>query len=53
MPGKTQSHYKERFKKFIKGWQDRGYLVIPDEAPEDLESKNAGYPHGEGCARSC
>jgi predicted phosphoadenosine phosphosulfate sulfurtransferase len=39
MPGKTQRHYKERFKKFIKGWQDRGYLVIPDEAPEDLESK--------------
>lgn len=39
MPSKTQSHYRERFKKFIKGWQDRGYLVIPDEAPEDLESK--------------
>lgn len=39
MPGKTSAHYKERFKKFIKGWQDRGYLVIPDEAPEDLESK--------------
>lgn len=39
MPGKTQRHYKERFKKFIKGWQDRGYLTIPDEAPEDLESK--------------
>ena len=39
MPGKTTEHYKERFKKFIKGWQDRGYLVIPDEAPEDLESK--------------
>jgi predicted phosphoadenosine phosphosulfate sulfurtransferase len=39
MPGKTQSHYKERFRKFIKGWQDRGYLNIPDEAPEDLESK--------------
>lgn len=39
MPGKTQRHYKERFKKFIKGWQDRGYLVIPDESPEDLESK--------------
>lgn len=39
MPTKTQNHYKERFKKFIKGWQDRGYLVIPDEAPEDLESK--------------
>ncbi len=39
MPGKTRDHYKERFKKFIKGWQDRGYLTIPDEAPEDLESK--------------
>lgn len=39
IPTKTQNHYKERFKKFIKGWQDRGYLVIPDEAPEDLESK--------------
>lgn len=39
MPGKTQRHYKERFKKFINGWQDRGYLIIPDEAPEDLESK--------------
>jgi predicted phosphoadenosine phosphosulfate sulfurtransferase len=39
MPKKTQLHYKERFKKFIKGWQDRGYLSIPDEAPEDLESK--------------
>jgi predicted phosphoadenosine phosphosulfate sulfurtransferase len=39
MPKKTSDHYRERFKKFIKGWQDRGYLVIPDEAPEDLESK--------------
>jgi predicted phosphoadenosine phosphosulfate sulfurtransferase len=39
MPKKTSLHYRERFKKFIKGWQDRGYLVIPDEAPEDLESK--------------
>lgn len=39
MPKKTQEHYRERFIKFIKGWQDRGYLVIPDEAPEDLESK--------------
>jgi len=39
MPKKTSDHYKERFKKFIKGWQDRGYLVIPDEAPEDLERK--------------
>lgn len=39
MPKKTGIHYRERFKKFIKGWQDRGYLQIPDEAPEDLESK--------------
>ena len=39
MPKKTSLHYSERFKKFIKGWQDRGYLKIPDEAPEDLESK--------------
>lgn len=39
MPKKTSDHYRERFIKFIKGWQDRGYLVIPDEAPEDLESK--------------
>ena len=39
MPKKTGQHYHERFKKFIKGWQDRGYISIPDEAPEDLESK--------------
>jgi len=39
MPKKTMEHYQERFKKFISGWQDRGYLEIPDEAPEDLESK--------------
>jgi len=39
MPGKTRDHYRARFVKFIKGWQDRGYLKIPDEAPEDLESK--------------
>jgi predicted phosphoadenosine phosphosulfate sulfurtransferase len=39
LPKKTQEHYTYRFKKFIKGWQDRGYLTIPDEAPEDLESK--------------
>lgn len=39
MPEKTMEHYKGRFKKFISGWQDRGYLTIPQEAPEDLESK--------------
>jgi predicted phosphoadenosine phosphosulfate sulfurtransferase len=39
MPKKTSDHYRARFVKFIKGWQDRGYLIIPDEAPEDLENK--------------
>lgn len=39
MPNKTREHYRERFVKFIKGWQDRGYYKIPDEAPEDLENK--------------
>lgn len=39
MPDKTKNHYQERFKKFISGWQDRGYLKIPQEAPEELESK--------------
>ena len=39
LPLKTQSHYKERFKKFIIGWKKRGYSKIPDEAPPDLEVK--------------
>jgi predicted phosphoadenosine phosphosulfate sulfurtransferase len=39
LPYKMQSHYKERFKKFIAGWKKRGYLNIPDEAPHDLEVK--------------
>ena len=39
LPLKTQSHYKERFKKFIIGWKKRGYSKIPDEAPHDLEVK--------------
>lgn len=39
LPEKTGNHYKLRFKKFIKGWQDRGYEKIPDEAPHDLEVK--------------
>jgi predicted phosphoadenosine phosphosulfate sulfurtransferase len=37
LPKKTQEHYKKRFKKFIAGWQDRGYKVVPDEAPLNLE----------------
>lgn len=39
LPFPMQKHYKERFKKFIVGWKKRGYSVIPDEAPHDLEVK--------------
>jgi predicted phosphoadenosine phosphosulfate sulfurtransferase len=39
MPKKTREHYVFRFKKFISGWHDRGYGVIPEEAPPELEAK--------------
>jgi len=39
LPLKMQSHYKEKFKKFIAGWKKRGYGKIPDKAPHDLEVK--------------
>ena len=39
LPPKTRQHYAIRFKKFIVGWHRRGYSVIPDEAPPQLESK--------------
>lgn len=39
MPQKTRAHYVYRFKKFIKGWHDRGYKQIPEEAPPELEAK--------------
>lgn len=39
MPAATRDHYVERFEKFIKGWQQRGYVEIPDEAPPELEAK--------------
>ena len=39
LPSKMQNHYKERFKKFMVGWKKRGYKIIPDEAPHDLEIK--------------
>lgn len=39
MPIKTREHFRLRFKKFIRGWIDRGYTSIPEEAPEELESK--------------
>ena len=38
MPPKTKNHYIYRFKKFISSWRDRGYEIIPDEAPPELES---------------
>jgi len=39
MPKKTREHYEVRFKKFIYGWNQRGYTLIPDEAPPELEAK--------------
>lgn len=39
MPKKTRDHYTARFKKFIYGWHQRGYPVIPEEAPPELEAK--------------
>lgn len=39
LPSNIQTHYKERFKKFIVGWKKRGYKKIPDKAPHDLEVK--------------
>lgn len=39
MPDQTREHYEERFRSFIKGWNGRGYDVIPDEAPKVLEDK--------------
>jgi predicted phosphoadenosine phosphosulfate sulfurtransferase len=39
MPRKTRDHYMYRFRKFISGWKQRGYTIIPDESPSELESK--------------
>ena len=39
MPPKTREHYTVRFKKFIHGWHHRGYDIIPEEAPPELEAK--------------
>ena len=39
MPRKTRDHYIYRFRKFIYGWQQRGYQTIPEEAPPELEAK--------------
>lgn len=39
LPKPISDHYRERFKKFISGWKDRGYETIPEEAPHELEVK--------------
>jgi predicted phosphoadenosine phosphosulfate sulfurtransferase len=39
LPDKTRENYRDRFVKFMAGWKHRGYDVIPDEAPHDLEVK--------------
>lgn len=40
MPEVTRTHYVERFRSWMKGWQSRGYRNgIPDEAPRALEKK--------------
>lgn len=38
LPKKTRDHYIFRFKKFISGWNDRGYIKIPQESPIELEN---------------
>lgn len=39
MPKRTRDHYTIRFKKFIYGWNRRGYKSIPEEAPPELEAQ--------------
>jgi predicted phosphoadenosine phosphosulfate sulfurtransferase len=39
LPKKNREHFIRRFQSFIKGWQGRGYVEIPDSVPEVLESK--------------
>ena len=40
MPDVTRDHYLRRFRGWLKGWHDRGYLNgIPDFAPPELEKK--------------
>jgi predicted phosphoadenosine phosphosulfate sulfurtransferase len=39
LPKQMRDHYQVRFKKFIAGWKRRGYALIPDQAPGELEVK--------------
>jgi len=40
LPRPTQEHYVKNFKRFIKGWRRRGYAIIPDYAPPELEANS-------------
>lgn len=40
LPAPTREHYVRRFRSWMKGWQSRGYTVIPDEAPKVLEDQH-------------
>lgn len=40
MPAVTREHYLRRFKSWLRGWHQRGYIQgIPDFAPPELEKK--------------
>jgi predicted phosphoadenosine phosphosulfate sulfurtransferase len=40
MPDVTREHYTTRFRSWLKGWHERGYVDgIPDFAPPELEKK--------------
>jgi predicted phosphoadenosine phosphosulfate sulfurtransferase len=38
LPRKTAEHYTSRIRKFIGGWNKRGYSTIPDQADKDVEN---------------
>lgn len=40
LPTPTREHYVKNFKRFMKGWKRRGYSVIPDYAPPELEANS-------------
>lgn len=40
LPAPTREHYIANFKRFMKGWRRRGYSVIPDAAPPELEANS-------------
>lgn len=37
LPVKMRENYRDKFARFIAGWRKRGYQVMPDFAPHDLE----------------